>query len=287
MSPSRRPTPQNPQWLTFEREGVRLACLDFGGSGPPVLLLHGLAGHAGEWSETATWLTGNHRALALDERGHGRSTHAPKDVSREAHVADVAFVIDQLNLGPVVLIGQSLGGNLAFLVAARHPDLVSGLVVAETSPDADPSGESAERLRRWLEGWPTPFPSREAAVSFFGGASLYGSAWTGGLEHREGGWWPRFEVEVMVRTLREGTRRDYWEAWEYIQCPTLVVGAGQGFLPAGTLLAMAERLPSARFVEIPGATHDLHLDRPGQWRETVAGFLATPRPPDSARHDSA
>ncbi len=149
-----------------------------------MLLLHGLAGHAGEWSETATWLTGNHRALALDQRGHGLSTHAPKDVSREAHVADVAFVIDQLNLGPVVLIGQSLGGNLAFLVAARHPDLVSGLLVAETSPDADPLGESAERLRRWLEGWPTPFPSREAALSFFGGASLYASAWTVGWSTR-------------------------------------------------------------------------------------------------------
>ena len=86
-----------------------------------MLLLHGLAGHAGEWSETATWLTGNHRALALDQRGHGLSTHAPKDVSREAHVADVAFVIDQLNLGPVVLIGQSLGGNLRVSRSSTPP----------------------------------------------------------------------------------------------------------------------------------------------------------------------
>jgi pimeloyl-ACP methyl ester carboxylesterase len=278
MSTGRLRTPKNSKWLSFEREDIRLACLDFGGSGPPVLLLHGLAGHAGEWSETASWLTGNHRVLALDERGHGRSTRAPKDVSREAHVSDVAFVIDQLNLGPVILIGQSLGGNLAFLVAARHPDLIHGLVVAEACPDADPDGAGVAETRRWLEGWPTPFPSREAAVTFFKGTPLYAGAWADGLEYREGGWWPRFDAEVMVRTLREGIRCDYWDEWERIRCPTLVVRAGKGFFPADVLQAMAGRLPGARFVEIPGAAHDLHLDRPGEWRAAVAGFLATLKP---------
>ena len=99
-------------------------------------------------------------------------------------------MIEQLNLGPVILIGQSLGGNLAFLVAARRPDLVHGLVVAEASPEADPEGIAAEGMRRWLEGWPTPFPSREAAMDFLNGTSLYASAWADGLEHRSGGWWP-------------------------------------------------------------------------------------------------
>ncbi len=242
-----------------------------------MLLLHGLAGHAGEWSETATWLAENHRVLALDERGHGRSTRVPKDVSREAHVTDVAFVIDQLDLGPVVLIGQSLGGNLAFLVAARHPDLVHGLVVAEACPEVDQDGAGAGEIRQWLEQWPTPFPSREAAAIFFKGTSLYASAWTDGLEHREGGWWPRFDVEVMMRTLCDG-RGDYWEEWERIQCPTLVVRAGKGFFQADILQTMAQRLPGARFVDIPGATHDLHLDRPAEWRDAVAGFLATLKP---------
>jgi pimeloyl-ACP methyl ester carboxylesterase len=181
---------------------VELACVDFGGSGPPVILLHGLAGHAGEWSETASWLTESHRVLALDQRGHGHSTRAPSDVSREAHVADVAWVIDRLNLGPVVLIGQSLGGQLALLVAARHPDLLCGLVVVEASPAADRDGAGAEQIRQWLEGWPTPFASREAAASFFAGPSLYADAWTDGLERREDGWWPRFDTEVMSAIRR-------------------------------------------------------------------------------------
>jgi pimeloyl-ACP methyl ester carboxylesterase len=262
-----------PEQLSLKRDGVDLACLDLGGSGSPVLLLHGLAGYAGEWSETASWLVHEHRVVALDERGHGRSTRVPSDVSREALVADVVFIIDQLSLGPVILIGQSLGANLAFLVAARHPDHVRALVVGEGCPEADPEGEGAEGIRKWLDGWPTPFPSRDAAVAFFKGPSLYASAWADGLEQRDDGWWPRFDTDVIVRTLREGTRLDYWEEWKRIRCPTLVVRAGEGFFPITLPQLMVERLPGSEFVDIPGAKHDLHLDRPAEWRRAVSDFL--------------
>jgi pimeloyl-ACP methyl ester carboxylesterase len=100
-----------------------------------VLLLHGLAGHAGEWVDTAAALTDCGQVVALDQRGHGRSETHPGDVSRDAFVADVAFVIDALELAPVVLVGQSMGANTAFLTAAAYPERVAGLVVAEASPD--------------------------------------------------------------------------------------------------------------------------------------------------------
>jgi pimeloyl-ACP methyl ester carboxylesterase len=84
-------------WLpgcsVWERDGVRLAGLDFGGDGPPLLLLHGLAGYAGECAETAGWLTGRCRVVALDARGHGERERAPSDVSRDAHVADAALAV--------------------------------------------------------------------------------------------------------------------------------------------------------------------------------------------------
>src|SRR5579863_449772 len=105
--------------LSFlERETVRLACLDFGGRGPSVLLLHGLAGHAGEWAESARWMTARNHVVAFDARGHGQSQRVPVDVSRAAHVADTVFVVEKLGLAPVTLIGQSLGGLTALLVAA-------------------------------------------------------------------------------------------------------------------------------------------------------------------------
>jgi pimeloyl-ACP methyl ester carboxylesterase len=276
---------KSPVRLSLERDGTELACLDFGGTSSPVLLLHGLAGHAGEWSETASWLARDHRVLALDERGHGHSTRVPARVSRDAHVADVAFVINQLGLRPAILVGQSLGGNLAFLVAARHPGLVRGLVVAEACPEADPQEPGVEAIRKWLDSWPVPFSTYEAAVAFFKGPSLYATAWADGLEQRADGWWPRFDTEVLVRTLRDGVLHDYWDQWEHIQCPTLVVRAGDGFFSAAALQAMAERLPDARFVEIPGAKHDLHLDRPTEWREAVTEFLATLKPDPAHTRD--
>src|SRR4051812_44998403 len=115
-------------------DGVRLAWCDLGGDGQPVLLLHGLAGHADEWRQTASWLTQRCRVVALDARGHGRSQRLPDDVSPAAQVADASFTIEHLGLSPVVVVGQSLGGLTALSLADERPDLVRGLVVVDASP---------------------------------------------------------------------------------------------------------------------------------------------------------
>jgi pimeloyl-ACP methyl ester carboxylesterase len=269
------PTPQAPLRRALQRGPVELSCLDFGGAGPPVLLLHGLAGHAGEWGETAGWLAREHRVLALEERGHGHSTTDPGDVSPQARVADVAHVIERLAGAPVVLAGQSLGANLAFLVAARHPDLVRALIVAEGYPGGDPEGTGAAAIERWLESWPVPFRTREAAVSFFGGPGLRGGAWAEGLASRGRGLRPRFQPEVIVQMLREAIAEDHWADWEDVVCPTLVVRAGEGYFAAPDMEAMAERAQAGHYRELPGAGHDLHLDRPAEWRRVVTEFLLT------------
>jgi pimeloyl-ACP methyl ester carboxylesterase len=194
-----------------------------------VLLLHGLAGHGGEWAETASWLTESFRVLAPDARGHGRSERVPLDVSRAAHVA-------------------------------------------EASPAAGDESEVAA-VGKALASWPVPFPSREAAAKFFGGPSLRADAWADGLEQRDGGWWPGFEVEVMVRTLREAVERSHWSEWESVRCPVLVMRAGDGTIPAADARAMVDRLRQARLVELACAGHDLHLDRPAEWRDALSRFL--------------
>jgi pimeloyl-ACP methyl ester carboxylesterase len=160
-------------------------------------------------------------------------------------LAGVDFALESLGLGPAIVVGQSLGGQTALLLAAERPDLVRGLVLA----DAGPAGVGDERaveanvadLARSLARWPVPFASPEAAVAFFGGPSAGAEAWVDGLEHRDGGWWPRFDAEVMARTLREATRQSYWAHWERISCPVLVVRAGRGQLSAADARAMAER----------------------------------------------
>lgn len=102
------------------------------------MLLHGLAGYAREWDETASWLSASCRVVAPEQRGHGRSERRPADLSRSAFVDDAAAWLRRLDLAPAAVVGQSLGGHTAFLLAARHPELVRALVVAEATPDAFP-----------------------------------------------------------------------------------------------------------------------------------------------------
>jgi pimeloyl-ACP methyl ester carboxylesterase len=270
-----------PRWHRVERDGTSLACADYGGTGTPAVLLHGLAGHATEWNETASWLATTHHVFAPDLRGHGRSERCPDDVSRQAHVTDVEAWIEQLGLAPVALVGQSLGGHTAFLVAARRPGLVEKLVVAEAGPgpcaaNAAPSGDdqTAARVREWLESWPTPFVSREVAAAFFGRNNTWAQAWADGLEQRVDGLYPRFDVDVMVAALK-GAAGSFWSEWRAIECPTLVVVAKDRENPELAHRMLAEQ-PRASLVEIPDAGHDLHLDNPAAWREALEAFLSQP-----------
>jgi pimeloyl-ACP methyl ester carboxylesterase len=84
---------------------------------------------------------------------------------------------------------------------------------------------------------------------------------------------PGFDVDVMARTLREAGRRSYWQEWDRIRCPVLVVRGANGTIPPAGAQAMVARLPQARHVELAGASHDLHLDQPAAWREAVSRFL--------------
>lgn len=266
------------RWHEMERNGSRLACADFGGTGPLVMLLHGLAGHATEWVQTAGWLTARHRALAPELRGHGRSERRPSDVSRSAHVDDIAAWIERFNTRPVALVGQSLGGHTAFLLAAHRPDLVDKLVVVEAGPgpysegrDLAAEGEVVERVRQWLASWPVPFPSREAAVTFFGRNENWANVWADGLEERADGLHPSFEIDVMTDTLR-AAGDSYWDEWRRIECPVMLVVAKDRENPTLAHRMLSEQ-PLASLVEIPKAGHDLHLDNPAAWREAVEAFL--------------
>ena len=260
------------QWHCRTHKGVGLACADYGGTGLPVILLHGLCGHAGEWAETASWLSLPYRVVAPEQRGHGRSDRNPADVSRKAFIGDAVMWVEQLALARAVFVGHSMGGHTAFLLAAKRPDLVRGLVVAEATPQVDP--EASTRVRAWLEAWPVPFTSYEQAIKFFGGNTLRAQVWASGLEQRNDGFWPRFEIPVMLGALKEIACRSYWDEWAGIRCPVLVVRAQRG-VAAGDTQRMVARAKKARLVEIADTSHDIHLDQPLRWRESLEGFLST------------
>jgi len=196
---------QGGEWSVVSNGDVSLAVRDFGGSGEPILLLHGLAGHGREWESVVDHLTESHRVFALDLRGHGRSERLPVDVSPASFCADVVVVVEALGLRAVHLVGQSFGGHIGFLVAATAPTVVSSLVVIEADPD--PTAPAVvDRVRGWLASWPVPLPSEEAAFSYFSATSSPGT-WVAGLEARDGGYWPRFDASVLVAALQGLTGR--------------------------------------------------------------------------------
>ncbi|MEH0555707.1 alpha/beta fold hydrolase [Streptomyces sp. B21-101] len=244
---------------------------------PPVLLLHDLAGHLGEWDDlTARLLADGHRVVRHDARGHGASTRAPADMTRAAAVRDTVSLMEALALPPVILLGQSLGGLTALLTAAAHPSRVAALILVEAGPQGrDP--ELPAQIGAWLDSWPTPFTSFGQASAFLGH-----EAWARGLDWREDGTGHvRVDRDTMVAAVAELATEDYWDQWSRVTCPTLVVRGERGMMSASEHTEMRTRRPSGTSLAVlPDAGHDVHLDHPAALHETVTAFLASGRGSD-------
>lgn len=104
-----------------------------GASGPPILMLHPLALSGAVWDLAAAFLGGAHRVVAMDARGHGDSGWDRRPFTIADLAGDAAAVIEELDLGPAHVVGLSMGGSTAVVLAETRPDLVDGLVLADTT----------------------------------------------------------------------------------------------------------------------------------------------------------
>ncbi|MFJ8595668.1 alpha/beta fold hydrolase [Streptomyces sp. NPDC093598] len=234
----------------------------------PFLLLHGLAGHQGEWDTLAAQLSAEgHRVVTYDARGHGASTRTPATTTRAAHVLDAVTLIEDLNLAPVTLLGQSLGGHTAMLLAASHPHLVKSLILIEAGP-AGPAPDLPAQIATWLDSWPTPFKSLKEAEAFLGH-----EAWTRTLTRRDDGWYPTWDRTTIIDTIAELATTAYWAEWSRITCPTLLVQGEHGTMRPDEPAAMLTRRPDTEVVRIAGASHDVHLDQPARLHTEINAFL--------------
>lgn len=261
-------------WSFVERPDAQVWFHDSGDDRPIVVLLHGLAGHALEWSATIAALADRFTVISIEQRGHGASTRRPDDVSRAAYVEDVAAVINALKTDEISLIGQSMGAHTAMLVAAHHPSLVGRLVMLEGGLGGEGPG-SVEAVFDWLRNWPVPFEDRDDFVRFFGGNPVVARAWADGLEERPDGLWPQWEADVLHDALSEVAEREYAEEWASIDAPTLLVRGEHGMIPGDQFDRMLAARPDTRLVTIPGAGHDVHLEQPEQWLSELGEFLVS------------
>jgi pimeloyl-ACP methyl ester carboxylesterase len=248
---------------------VELVVTEFGGSGAPILLLHGLMGRASTWWEAARWLAGHGRVVGVDARGHGRSeARGPWTTDRMA--TDVVDVL--AGLGPSVVIGHSMGGLHGLVAAARRPDLVRALVVEDMGVDF--RGRSAADARAWFSALPQPFPALAAVRRAFGHPRTeFGEYMTECVEERADGYHLLARVEHTTEIAAEWAERDRWDAVAAVRCPALLVEAEEGVAPEGQMAGMAARMPGATHVRVPGSGHLVHAG-PG-FRPIVESFLST------------
>lgn len=110
--------------------------VDFGGpddDGPPIVMVHGLGGSHLNWVLVAPALTDHHHVYAVDQAGFGLTPGTGRDTSVHANAELVAAFVREIVGAPAVLVGNSMGGMVSSLVAARHPELVRGLVLVDPS----------------------------------------------------------------------------------------------------------------------------------------------------------
>ncbi|MFF5716983.1 alpha/beta fold hydrolase [Streptomyces buecherae] len=277
--------------------GVRLAAWEYadppkavsgraGEQVPGVLLLHGLMGRGAHWTETARWLSTRYRAVALDQRGHGRS-EKPSDgpFTREAYVADAEAAVEQLGLAPVTLIGHSMGALTAWQLAARRPDLVRALVICDMRASA--LGAASQReWSEWFKSWPVPFATLADVRRWFGEGDPWlerprptrGEFFAEVMAERTDGWRPVFSRRQMLTARETWVHDAHWEDLAHVQCPTLVVRGLDGDLGRAEAQEMVRVLPRGIYAEVPDAGHLVHYDQPEGWRRVVEPFLESALP---------
>ena len=163
-------------------EGGWLRAGRWGDTGRTVLAVHGItATHVG-WVEVAGRLP-DATVLAADLRGRGRSAHLPGPYGLAAHVSDLVSLLNDVGCERVVVAGHSMGGFVAVLLAASHPDRVSRLVLVDGGlptgrpEDAAPAGSIEEALGPAAARLAMTFPSREAYHDFWRAHPAIGPIW--------------------------------------------------------------------------------------------------------------
>lgn len=240
--------------------------VEFGGSGPGILLLHGLMGRATTWWPVAQWLTRYGRVVGIDARAHGRN---PLSEGRtDDFVADAAAVAHEM--GPSVVIGHSMGGLHAWALAAKHPELVKGVVVEDMAPDQ--RGRTVDKWRAYFDSWPVPFQSLAHVKQFFGAQGDY---FVECFEERADGYHLIASLERLYRIAAEWGETDYWPLVEKVQCPMLVIEAEHSAMPPGQMHQMPLRAPGGgTHIVVPDAGHVVHRDQPEVYRGAVEAFLS-------------
>ena len=261
-----------PHHRFFELEGQRIHALDYAGEGPPILLVHGVTGHAWMWHVVAGLLAPRRHVIAIDLRGHGdsqwsRSGNYPTD----DHVADLTALLPSLG-APVDLVGSSWGGLASLRLVDRSPGLVRRLALLDAPMRFD-QGVDDVPVR------PYEFDTIASVRDFERGANpaapeaAIDACADFGVRPGEHGGFVRKHDPIFIRRwpFRD---QDHNEELYRCRLPTLLVrGERSPVLGAAEYEALCVGKPDADSIQIPNAGHLIHVEQPAALAAALVAFL--------------
>lgn len=260
--------------------GERLHTSRLGESGSLVVFCHGLFGQGRNFTAIGKALADRHRVLLVDMPDHGRSPWSERFdyLTAADQVGDLLTADD-----PVALVGHSMGGKIAMLVALRHPELVARLVVVDVAPVAY---DHAREFAGYIDAM------RAIDLATLGRRSQAEEALEEGVpdprvrgfllqslrrEHERWRW--SLNLELLGRDLDRITG---WPEEELRGTPPYdgpvlwVSGAGSGYVREEYVEAMGRWFPRNRRVTVKGAGHWVHSEQPEVFLEVLRRFVDQP-----------
>jgi pimeloyl-ACP methyl ester carboxylesterase len=242
-----------------------------GGTGQPLVLVHGLMGRGSTWSRQLPWLARFGTVYTYDAPWHrGRDVEDPYPISTERLVADLGEAVESVG-APAVMVGHSMGALHSWCLAASRPDLVRGLVVEDMAPDF--RGRTTGPWEPWLHALPIEFGRAEQVYEEFG--PIAGQYFVEAFDRTDTGWRLHGRPARWIEIAAEWGTRDYWQQWSQVRVPSLLIEAGNSVTPAGQMLTMAETGFQTTYIHVPGAGHLIHDDAPQIYQEAVESFLTS------------
>jgi pimeloyl-ACP methyl ester carboxylesterase len=251
--------------------GVELNVVDRG-SGRPILFVHGFALDHRMWLAQIEEFAPSHRVIAPDLRGFGKSSATPGTASMRQFAHDLNVMLDARGVDePICFCGLSMGGYVAWPFLRSYAARVSSLVLCDTR--ATPDTEKAAQQRRTLAEAILKLGSAAASDVFLPLLFTRGSA----PENFE-------KVRQMITDADPhglaaalhgmAERPDCTDQLTQIDVPTLVIcGTEDRITPLAEVRAMADAIPGAQFVELPGIGHVTPMEHPAAVNTTIRDFL--------------
>ena len=249
-----------------EVNGIRMAYRTWRGprrpSHPPVVLLHGLLQSGEGMTNLAAHLARRGPVLVPDLRGRGGTEQPAGGYDPATMADDVAALIRATGFVRPVAIGRLHGGLVAYHLAARHPDLVSGLVLGDTTPEVSPA--RAERMLGFIRSLPRRFASHDDAVAFYEGPLGLSAARArhdipSDLQPEGTGYAWKHNLDVVEQIEAASVPRSDWEVLARIGCPALLLRGQRGEVSPEMAERFRQTIAGCEVQTVLGSRHDVFL----------------------------